>query len=133
LKPGEERLANFYLRLQPDALLIRSAGMLHKLAAVREEGEQLSDLYSQEVTLYADPESTAFSVLACHGDHHSFTSGKCETAGEIPELEGDFSLNAANTLSVQLLLGKGLQKLALTHDLNAAQLAALGKALGPER
>ena len=73
------------------------------------------------------------NVLACYGDRRCFTLGKCEIAGEVPELEGDFSLNAANTLSVHLLLGKGLQKLAPTHDLNAGQLAALGKALGPER
>ena len=79
------------------------------------------------------PKALRFSVLACCGDYHSFTSGKCGIAGEVPELEGEFSLNAANTLSVHLLLGKGLQMLAPTHDLNAAQLAALGKALGPER
>ena len=52
---------------------------------------------------------------------------------EVPELEGDFSLNATNTLSASLLLGKGLQRLAPTHDLNAAQLAALGRSLGPRR
>ncbi len=51
----------------------------------------------------------------------------------LPELEGDFSLNAANTLSADLLLGRGLQRLAPTHDLNAAQLAALGRSLGRER
>ena len=52
---------------------------------------------------------------------------------EVPKLEGDFSLNAANTLSASLLLEKGLQRLAPTHDLNAAQLAALGRSLGPHR
>lgn len=40
LKPGEERLANFYLRLQPDALLIRSAGMLQHMTALRSHGTQ---------------------------------------------------------------------------------------------
>ena len=38
LKPGEERLASFYLRLQPDALLIRSAGMLQQMNALRAHG-----------------------------------------------------------------------------------------------
>ena len=38
LKPGEERLAAFYLRLQPDALLVRSAGMLHSLNTMRAQG-----------------------------------------------------------------------------------------------
>ena len=51
----------------------------------------------------------------------------------LPALEGDFSLNAANTLSADLLFRKGLQRLAPTHDLNAAQLAALGRSLGRDR
>ena len=38
LKPGEERLAAFYLRLQPDALLVRSTGMLHSLNAMTAQG-----------------------------------------------------------------------------------------------
>jgi len=53
--------------------------------------------------------------------------------GTLPELEGDFSLNAANSLSADLLLAKGLRRLAPTHDLNAAQLAALCKSLGRHR
>lgn len=66
---------------------------------------------------------------------HACHAGGVSSAlyGTIPELEGDFSLNAANTLSADLLLGKGLQRLAPTHDLNAAQLAALGRAMGPQR
>ena len=32
LKPGEDGLAKFYLRLGADALLLRSAGLLHRLA-----------------------------------------------------------------------------------------------------
>ncbi len=51
----------------------------------------------------------------------------------LPELEGDFSLNAANTLSADLLFRSGLRRLAPTHDLNAAQLAALGRSLGRDR
>ena len=31
IKPDEERLFSFYLRLQPDALLVRSAGFLQQL------------------------------------------------------------------------------------------------------
>lgn len=51
----------------------------------------------------------------------------------LPELEGDFSLNAANVLSADLFLRQELSRLAPTHDLNAAQLAALARNLGPER
>ena len=38
LKPGEERLWNFYLRLGADALLVRSAGMLQQLLSLGGEG-----------------------------------------------------------------------------------------------
>lgn len=49
----------------------------------------------------------------------------------IPRLEGDFSLNAANALSADLLLRSGLSRLCPTHDLNAAQLERLAHGLGP--
>ena len=42
LKPGEERLARFYLKLQPDALLLRSSGLLHQLRELGQPGEQYS-------------------------------------------------------------------------------------------
>lgn len=48
----------------------------------------------------------------------------------IPRLEGDFSLNAANSVSADLLLRGGLDRLAPTHDLSAQQLAGLAKSLG---
>ena len=32
LKPGEDGLARFYLRLGADALLVRSAGLLYRLS-----------------------------------------------------------------------------------------------------
>ncbi|CAL8464366.1 g3901 [Coccomyxa elongata] len=98
LKPGEERLARFYLKLQPDALLLRSTGLLHQLTELGEAGDMLESLDVR-----------------------------------MPKLEGDFSLNAANVLSADLLLGQGLARLTPTHDLNAAQLSALASSLGPER
>jgi putative protease len=49
----------------------------------------------------------------------------------LPVLEGDFALNAANVVSADLLLRQGLTRLALTHDLNATQIAALARSLGP--
>lgn len=48
-------------------------------------------------------------------------------------LIGDFSLNAANSVSVDYLLGKGLESVCASYDLNQAQLKALGeKARGLE-
>jgi collagenase-like PrtC family protease len=34
LKADEERLVHFYLRLRADALLVRSAGLLHQLVSM---------------------------------------------------------------------------------------------------
>ena len=96
-KPGEERLWLYLCRLAPDALLVRSAGLLSELHRRGGSGVQLDD-----------------------------------GATRIPPLHGDFSLNAANVLSAMQLLDLGLERLTLTHDLNAAQCAALARAL-PER
>ena len=92
-KPGEERLVRYLLQLQPDALLIRSTGLLWRLHALGGSGAA----YASETT--------------------------------IPELWGDFSLNAANRLGAMALLDLGLARLAPTHDLNAEQIAALARGL----
>jgi putative protease len=51
---------------------------------------------------------------------------------EHPPLIGDFSLNAANSLSAAEYLALGLKRLTPTHDLNAAQVAALAVDSGAE-
>ena len=48
-------------------------------------------------------------------------------------LIGDFSLNVANVVTADLLLRHGLRRITPTHDLNAAQIAALARTLGPEQ
>src|SRR5208283_258652 len=48
-------------------------------------------------------------------------------------LVGDFSLNAANAIAAAELLALGLDSLAPTHDLNAAQVAGLARAVGADR
>lgn len=50
--------------------------------------------------------------------------------GPHPVLTGDFSLNAANAVSAALFLELGLDRLTPTHDLNAAQVAELARAMG---
>jgi putative protease len=82
LKPGEERIVEFLLRLDCP-ILARSAGL----------------------------------VEALRGRAH-------------PDLTGDFSLNAANALTADALLDLGLSRITPTHDLNAAQVAALARAVG---
>lgn len=49
------------------------------------------------------------------------------------ELIGDFSLNTANTLTASAYLEMGLERLTPTHDLNAAQVAALAREVGAGR
>ena len=49
------------------------------------------------------------------------------------ELIGDFSLNAANSLTAAILMELGLDRLTPTHDLNAAQVAALAHDAGASR
>src|SRR5262249_39548532 len=48
-------------------------------------------------------------------------------------LIGDFSLNAANAITAQLLAELGLAKLTPTHDLNVAQVADFGQEVGVDR
>ncbi len=50
-----------------------------------------------------------------------------------PPLVGDFSLNAANSLSAQRYLEQGLLRITPTHDLNAAQIASLASGVGASR
>ncbi len=81
LKPAEENIRAFLVKLGADAILVRSLGLLH-------------------------------SLLEADG---------------APDLHGDFSLNATNRRTTDLLLGAGLARLAPGHDLNAAQIAALAR------
>ncbi len=54
-------------------------------------------------------------------------------SGSVRELTGDFSLNAANTITARAYLETGIARITPTHDLNAAQIEALARALGGER
>jgi len=45
-------------------------------------------------------------------------------------LTGDFSLNAANSITARRFLSMGLTRLTPTHDLNAAQIADLAERIG---
>jgi putative protease len=80
LKPGEDRVVNFLLKLGCP-LLVRSAGLL-------------------------------------------------ETVHGLSGLTGDFSLNAANALTANLLLDRGLERITPAHDLNGAQIASLAEEIG---
>jgi len=82
LKPGEDRIVDFLLRLE-SPLLVRATGLLTLLRT-------------------KDPR----------------------------ELTGDFSLNAANSITASQLLSEGLVRITPTHDLNADQITALANQIG---
>jgi putative protease len=52
---------------------------------------------------------------------------------EHPPLIGDFSLNAANSLTAEMYFELGISRLTPTYDLNAAQVAELASQAGAER
>ena len=49
-----------------------------------------------------------------------------------PPLVGDFSLNAANSLTAAMFLDLGLSRITPTHDLNGAQVAELARRINSE-
>ncbi|KAI8103042.1 hypothetical protein M9434_005830 [Picochlorum sp. BPE23] len=91
MKPEEKYLWIFYVTLGADALLIRSAGLLHHFMTLGGPGAQVPDANN----------------------------------APIPALEGDFSLNATNIITADLLLNSGLDSLALTYDCNSAQISGI--------
>jgi hypothetical protein len=56
------------------------------------------------------------------GGNGSNGSNGAAAGMRVPRLEGDFSLNAANMLSADLLLRSGLSRLCPTYDLNVSCL-----------
>ena len=62
-KPGEQRLWRYYCRLQPDALLMRSAGLLWQLHELGGEGAMLDDGETVIPALHGDFSLNAANVL----------------------------------------------------------------------
>ena len=105
--------------LRPSVELVRSSGIEARVASPRvlKPGEEriVEFLLKLDCTI----------VVRSAGLLHTLTQG------EHPDLIGDFSLNAANLLSAHELLSRGLARITPTHDLNAAQVAALAIGIGP--
>jgi putative protease len=58
------------------------------------------------------------------------SSGLLETLHGTTGLIGDFSLNAANALTANLLLDRGLERITPSYDLNGAQVTTLANEIG---
>jgi collagenase-like PrtC family protease len=100
LKPEEGGIWKSLLSLEPDALLIRSTGLLHRMRTLG---------------------SAPVNVGTASKEHWV----------AVPTLLGDFSLNAANALTVAELLSAGLERVTASYDLNANSIAQMGQLLGP--
>mmetsp|Transcript_54914 Transcript_54914/g.108991 ORF Transcript_54914/g.108991 Transcript_54914/m.108991 type:complete len:494 (-) Transcript_54914:173-1654(-) len=141
IKPDEEGLWRWLLDLHPDAILVRSAGLLQQLG----EEKKKRDIASQGTT----PPLSSSGAVAAEDRDESASASSSLSSPSWPALHGDFSLNAANALSATELFGcfqpppqrqgggrgleggagMALQSLTPTHDLNARQLCALQREL----
>jgi putative protease len=72
-------------------------------------------------------EKIADFLLRCETPILVRPAGLMTTLRDRAIIDGDFSLNAANAISAELLLANGLRRLTPTHDLNAAQITALAR------
>lgn len=102
IKPNESGIWRTLLRLETDALLVRSTGLLYRMMRLGGTGTKVSlkvgDDENQDVT--------------------------------IPELIGDFSLNVANALTAWELLQYGCSRVTASYDLSAQGITDLLRAVG---
>lgn len=103
IKPGEEGIWRTLLRTEPDALLVRSTGLLYRLTQLGGAG--------QRVTIQSVEAGETIEVT-------------------IPDLIGDFSLNAANAITAYELLQSGLSRITAAYDLSATAITQLATLLG---
>jgi collagenase-like PrtC family protease len=103
IKPGEEGIWKTILKTFPDGILIRSTGLLHRLTQLGGAGQQ--------VTIQSSEGEETIQVA-------------------IPELIGDFSLNAANAITAFELLQSGLDRITAAYDLSANAITELATLLG---
>lgn len=101
IKPEESGIWRTLLRLEPDALLVRSNGLLYRMMKLGGPGSKVS----------LDPDDLDHQVT-------------------IPELIGDFSLNVANALTAYELLEYGCSRVTTSYDLSASAITELLDTLG---
>lgn len=103
-KPGESGIWRTLLRLETDALLVRSTGLLYRMMKLGGPGAKVSVQVGEE----EDQEVV------------------------IPELIGDFSLNVANALTAWELLQYGCSRVTASHDLSANGITELLESVGKQ-
>ena len=107
--------------LKPSLERVRAAGIAARVASPR--------------VLKPGEERIVDFLLSCECPILVRSAGLLHQLREKPhaELVGDFSLNAANTITAAEYLAMGLRSLTPTHDLNAAQVAELARGVGGDR
>jgi hypothetical protein len=103
IKPGESGMWRTLLRLEADGLLVRSAGLLYRMNQLGGTGANVN------------------------------VGSEDEQFVAIPELIGDFSLNAANALTAMELLDTGLERITASYDLNANGITTMATMMGKSR
>ncbi|GFR48190.1 hypothetical protein Agub_g10043 [Astrephomene gubernaculifera] len=158
LKPDEQRLWLFYLRLGADALLVRSAGMLHQLQKLGGPGAAVPDVPYPIPALEGDFSLNAANVLSAslllsggssvvpntspanvttHAGIASTTEYAPASSQEHQkqdhqgqEFQGQVDQGQQQEQQIPYHPRGGLLRLAPTHDLHAGQLVALAGGLG---
>jgi putative protease len=104
--------------LKPSLERVRAAGLSPRVASPR--------------ILKPGEERVVDFLLSCDCPILVRSAGLLDTLRGRPHaaLAGDFSLNAANAITAAEMLALGLDMLTPTHDLNAAQVADLARAVG---
>jgi putative protease len=107
--------------LRPSLERVKTAGIQARVASPR--------------VLKPGEERIVDFLLSCECPIVVRSTGLLEALAGRPhgDLVGDFSLNAANTISAGEFLEMGIAMLTPTHDLNAAQVADLARQIGAER
>ena len=111
--------------LRPSVQTVKAAGIEVRVASPRLLKPAESRIVAFLVSLDCPLLVRATAILQALKDNPAQQPGQ--------QLTGDFSLNTANTLTAEAYLEFGLTRLTPTHDLNAAQIAALAQTIGPER
>ena len=128
LKPASITLDYLELYgLRPAVEAIQQARIIARVASPRilkpSEQKVVRFLLSLECQLLIRSGGLLHDLVTNYADHSKFA---------LPELHGDFSLNAANWRSLQLFLDMGLSRITPTYDLNAQQIEELANVFDPE-
>ncbi|GGK13906.1 protease [Deinococcus malanensis] len=111
--------------LKPSVERVKAAGIPVRVASPRILKPTEQNLQKFLLSLDAP-------ILVRSGGLLEGLQGVTGSEGSVPELTGDFSLNAANMLTARALLDLGLSRITPTHDLNAQQITELAGLVGPQ-